>query len=385
MARETKAPRKPLKFRWGSMDLEFFIIIMCLMTFGLVMMFSASYSWGYYAGDSLVYIRKQLFFTALGIFGMLGISMCDYHFLRKRWVTFGIFGVAFLLLILVLIIGTTINGAQRWLYIGPVIFKPSEVMKFAMIVLFSFIISANYKKMKEFQFGIVPFVVVMGVIALLMLMQPHLSGTVIMCAIGAAMMFVGGAKKKHLLLLALVGVIALAVVVLILIQAKGMSYFVTRFESWLDPNSDPQGDTYQTRQSLITIGSGGLFGLGLGNSRQKFRYFPESHNDFVFSIVCEELGFVGAMVVIILFVLFIMRGFKIATTAKDKFGMMLATGITIQIGLQALLNIAVVTNSIPNTGISLPFFSYGGTALVMQLCEMGIMLNISKQGTVESN
>ena len=385
MARETKAPRKPLKFRWGSMDLEFFIIIMCLMTFGLVMMFSASYSWGYYAGDSLVYIRKQLFFTALGVLGMLGISMIDYHALRKRWVTFGLFGIAFLMLIMVLIIGTTINGAQRWLYIGPVNFQPSEVMKFAMIVLFSFIISANYKKMKEFQFGIVPFVVVMGVIALLMLMQPHLSGTVIMCAIGVAMMFVGGAKKKHLLLLALVGVILLALVVLVLIQAKGMGYFVTRFESWLDPNSDPQGDTYQTRQSLITIGSGGLFGLGLGNSRQKFRYLPESHNDFVFSIVCEELGFVGAMVVIILFVLFIMRGFKIATTAKDKFGMMLATGITIQIGLQALLNIAVVTNSIPNTGISLPFFSYGGTALVMQLCEMGIMLNISKQGTVESN
>ena len=383
MARKEKALKKPIKLRWGSMDLEFFIIVLCLMTFGLVMMFSASYSWGYYAGDSLVYIRKQLMFTGIGIIGMLGISMIDYHFLRKRWITFGLFGIAFLMLILVLIIGTTINGAQRWLYIGPVNFQPSELMKFAMIVLFSFIISANYKKMKQFQFGIVPFVVVMGVIAGLMLMQPHLSGTVIMCAIGAAMMFVGGAKKKHLLLLALVGVVALVIVVLILINAKGMSYFTTRFESWLDPNSDPQGDTYQTRQSLITIGSGGLFGLGLGNSRQKFRYLPESHNDFVFSIVCEELGFVGAMVVIILFVLFIVRGFKIACKSKDKFGMMLATGITIQIGLQALLNIAVVTNSIPNTGISLPFFSYGGTALVMQLWEMGFMLNISKQGNVD--
>lgn len=384
MAGKEKAPRKPIKFRWGSMDLEFFIIILCLMTFGLVMMFSASYSWGYYEGDSLFYIKKQLTVAGVGLIGMMAISMCDYHFLRKRWVVFGFFGVAFFLLILVLIIGKVINGAQRWIYIGSISFQPSEIMKLAMIILFSYIISVNYKKMKYFQYGIVPFLVIMGLVAGLMMLQPHLSGTVIMFAIGATMMFVGGTKRQHIVMLVIIAAVIILIAVFILMQIKGIGYFETRIQSWLNPDSDPQGETYQTRQSLITIGSGGMFGLGLGNSRQKFRYLPESHNDFVFSIVCEELGFVGAMLVIILFVLFILRGFKIAAKAKDKFGMLLATGITVQIGLQALLNIAVVTNSIPNTGISLPFFSYGGTALILQLCEMGIILNISKQGNLDT-
>lgn len=384
MASKEKVKKKPLQFRWGSLDLEFFIIILCLMTFGLVMMFSASYSWGYYEGDSLMYIKKQLFVAVIGVVGMMGISMMDYHILRHRYVTFGLFGIGIALLILVLIIGKVINGAQRWIYIGSLSFQPSEFMKFAMIVLFSFIISANYSKMKQAKYGVWPFLVVMGMIAGLMMLQPHLSGTVIILAIGMTMMFVGGISKKHLIILIAVVVILLVCAVLLLMAIKGIDYFEKRINGFFNPDADPLGDTYQTRQSLISVGSGGMFGLGLGNSRQKFRYLPESHNDFVFSIVCEELGFVGAMVVIILFVLFIVRGFKIATKAKDKFGMMLVVGIIVQIGLQAFLNIGVVTKAIPNTGISLPFFSYGGTALIMQLWEMGIILNVSRQANLEN-
>lgn len=381
---KTKKQKKKLSFRWGSMDLPFFIILLVLITFGLVMMFSASYSWGYYEGDSFSYIRKQLVIAAVGFAAMIGISMIDYHIFRNKYVAYGIFAAAFLLLATVWKFGVTRGGATRWYYIGGTSFQPSELMKFAVIILFAFIISVNYKKMNKFMFGIVPFLFVMGVVAGLMLLQPHLSGTVIICTIGVTMMFVGGANWKQLAAVGLVGAGLLVVGVLVLMEIKGIGYFKERINGWLDPTSDVQDSTFQTYQSLLAIGSGGMFGLGLGNSRQKFRYLPESHNDFVFSIICEELGFVGALVVIILFLLFIFRGFYIASKAKDKFGMMVCTGIIVQIGLQALLNIGVVTNAIPNTGISLPFFSYGGTALLMQLCEMGIVLNISRQAQIKS-
>ncbi|NMB30632.1 MAG: FtsW/RodA/SpoVE family cell cycle protein, partial [Clostridiales bacterium] len=250
-------------------------------------------------------------------------------------------------------------------------------------LLFSYIISVNYTKLNKFSYGIVPFMAVLGTVAGLMMVQPHLSGTIIICSIGIIMMFVGGSNIKHLMGIGVVGIIGLVVAVIVLIQVAGIGYFQVRIEGFLDPMSDVKDATFQTYQSLVTIGSGGIFGLGLGNSMQKFRYLPESHNDFVFSIVCEELGFIGAMLIIILFSLFIFRGFYIASKSPDKFGMMLAVGLTVQIGLQALLNIAVVTNSIPNTGVSLPFFSYGGTALMMQLFQMGIMLNISRHAALD--
>ena len=197
-------------------------------------------------------------------------------------------------------------------------------------------------------------------------------------------MFVGGVRWKHIGILGVIGVIGIVALVLVKIKSDGFTYFETRFQSWLDPFSDEKGGTWQTTQSLIAIGSGGLFGLGLGGSRQKFMYLPESQNDFVFSIVCEELGFIGAVTVILLFALLVIRGLHIASKSRDKFGMLIALGITVQIGVQAFLNIAVVSNLIPNTGISLPFFSYGGTALVMQLAEMGIVLNVSRQASMDS-
>ena len=368
----------------AGMDLPFFIIIMILMTFGLVMMFSASYAWGLYeAGDSFIYIRKQLILAAIGVAGMLVISMIDYRIYMKKFIVFGLFIISLAMLIYVGFFGPIINGARRWIVLGPINFQPSEVMKLSIILLFYYIISVNYTKLNKFSYGIVPFMAVLGTVAGLMMVQPHLSGTIIICSIGIIMMFVGGSNIKHLTGIGVVGVIGLVVAVIVLIQVSGIGYFQDRIEGFLDPMSDVKDSTFQTYQSLVTIGSGGIFGLGLGNSMQKFRYLPESHNDFVFSIVCEELGFIGAMLIIILFSLFIFRGFYIASKSPDKFGMMLAVGLTVQIGLQALLNIAVVTNSIPNTGVSLPFFSYGGTALMMQLFQMGIMLNISRHAALD--
>jgi len=358
----------------GGMDITFFVLVMILLTFGLIMLFSASYAYSYYryGGDSFHFIKRQLIFAVIGVVLMLIISFIDYHILKKF--VFWIFGISYLLLILVLIIGQELNGAKRWLGIGGITFQPSEIMKFAIVILFAYLISINYKRMGTFSYGVLPFLLVMGGIAVVMLLEPHLSGTILICSIGLVMMFVGGTKYRYFGIA--VGIAALGIVAIVAI--KGIDYVAVRLNGWLDPFSDQQDSTYQTVQSLLAIGSGGLFGLGLGQSRQKYMYLPEPANDFIFSIVCEELGFIGAAIVILLFVMLVYRGFVIASKAPDKFGTMVTVGLVVQIGLQAMLNIAVVSNTIPNTGISLPFFSYGGTALLFQLCEMGVVLNISR-------
>jgi cell division protein FtsW len=256
-------------------------------------------------------------------------------------------------------------------------------MKFSITILFSYLISLHYEKMNTFKYGIAPYLAMLAVVAVLMLKQPHLSGTLLICTIGIALIFVGGANVKHFLAMILAGLGAIALFVIYKTVTGELSYFTTRFQSWLDPFSDINDKTWQTCQSLIAIGSGGMFGLGLGESRQKYLYLPETQNDFVFAIICEELGFVGAVTVIMLFVLFVFRGLYIASKAPDKFGMLVAVGLTVQVGIQAFLNIAVVSNFIPNTGISLPFFSYGGTSLVMLLAQMGILLNISRHSVIE--
>lgn len=370
----------------GSMDLSFFIIVMVLLVIGIVMMFSASYAISIYEDTGgLHYVKRQIAFACVGLVGMLVVSRIDYHFLRKAWVAYGLFGFALFLLVLVLALPTNrSDGFKRWIYVGGTSFQPSEIMKLAIIVLFAYIISVNYSRMKTFKYGILPFGIVLAAVSGLMIFEPHLSGTVIICAIGFIMIFVGGTNIKHLLSIGLSGVALMVGYVAYKMSQNELGHVFSRIQSWMDPFADTSGNTWQTQQSLIAIGSGGLFGLGLGNSRQKYQYLPEAENDFVFAIVCEELGFIGAMMVILLFALFIFRGFYIAAKAPDKFGMMLAVGLTVQIGLQALLNIAVVTNTIPNTGISLPFFSYGGTALTMQLVQMGIILNISRQAMLET-
>ena len=379
------------KIATGPMDFPFFLIIMILLVMGIIMMFSAGYAWAIAkSGTGTNYVTHQLIMAAVGLVGMFFASFFDYHWLRKPIIAYGFYAGCVVLLILCLVGPFRFdNGSGSWRWVkfpGVPAFQPSELMKLAIIILFSYLISVNYSKMKYFKYGIIPFMLFLGIVAGLMMMETHLSGTIIICAIGLIMMFVGASRFKHLFVLFIIALLALAAVMFLLIEVKGVNYFEKRIMSWTDPfnPNTSQNDTWQTRNSLIAIGSGGLFGLGLGNSRQKFLYLPEAQNDFVFAVVCEELGFVGAIMVIILFLLFIFRGMYIASKAPDKFGMMLAVGLTVQIGLQALLNIAVVTNTIPNTGVSLPFFSYGGTALIMQLVQMGIILNISRQSIIET-
>ncbi|HIZ56716.1 MAG TPA: putative lipid II flippase FtsW [Firmicutes bacterium] len=357
--------------------MTFLVLVLILLAFGLLMLFSASYAYAqYYQGDSFHYIKKQALVAVIGVACMLIVSKIDYTIYKKY--TYWIYGGAIFLLVLVLLVNIK-NSIKRWIYVpGVGQFQPSEVAKFALIVLFAYLIAKHGEKMNTFQYGVFPFVLFLGITAGLIIIEPHLSGTILIMGIGLIMMFVGGTRYRWFILL-----LVAAAVGVVLVLTFGREYMAERLQGWFDPFSDPQDSTYQTMESLLTIGSGGLLGVGLGNSRQKYLFLPEPQNDFIFAIICEELGFIGAMVVILLFVLFVYRGFAIAAKAPDKFSMMLAVGITTQIGLQAMLNIAVVTNTIPNTGISLPFFSYGGTALFLQLLEMGVILNVSRHASLE--
>ncbi|WMJ23761.1 putative lipid II flippase FtsW [Paludicola sp. MB14-C6] len=341
------------------------------------MVFSASYAYAVYKFDnSLYYVLRQGIFVIMGVISMYGISFIDYHVYRRY--VFPIFLIGIALLIAVLFIGERLNGAKRWINIGFTTFQPSEIMKFALIVMFAHLSTLNYKRMGTFTYGVLPYAICLMTVAALMMQQPHLSGTILMFLIGFVMMFIAGTKFRYFAILGGAG--GLAAVALILFKGK---YMASRITNWLHPFENLSDENWQTAQSLIAIGSGGIMGRGIGNSHQKFLYLPEPYNDFIFAIVCEELGLVGALLVIVLFVLFTFRGFSIASKAPDKFGYMLGIGLVAQICIQAILNIAVVTNTIPNTGISLPFFSYGGTALMMQLGQMGILLNISRQATME--
>ncbi len=371
----TKQKRATAK-RLPHMDATFLIIILVLLTFGLIMLFSASYAYAYYQyGDSLYFIKRQAIFAVMGIAGMLFVSCVNYHVLLKFVPWF--FGGGLLLLVIVLFMPEQ-KGARRWIDLKIITFQPSEIMKFALVLLFAYLIMKNYDKMGTFRYGVLPFMIPLGIVCVLMILEPHLSGTILIVSIALVMMFVGGVKYRYYVALLIIAALG----VLLVILYGGIGYVEARLASWLDPFSDPQGDTYQTVQSLLAIGSGGFTGLGLGNSRQKYLYLPEPQNDFIFSIVCEELGFIGAVVLVTLFALFVVRGFIIASRAPDKFGSMLAVGLTAQIGIQVIVNIAVVTNTVPNTGISLPFFSYGGTALLMQLLQMGVVLNISRHSAI---
>lgn len=379
MAQQQTKEKKKRPTGRGNLDVTFLVLVLLLLTFGLIMLFSASYAYAYYNdNDSFYYIKRQLVFAIAGIVAMIVASHFDYRFWQK--LAFPVMGVAVVLLIIVLFL-PKIAGVHRWIAIGNIItFQPSEIAKFAIVVMFAKMVTGYGEKMKTLRYGIVPFLIVLGIIAGLMMMEPHLSGTVLIATIGVVMMFVGGVDLKWFALG--VGVLAAGIVVVVMIPGV-IQYAQARLEYWLDPFSDPQGLGFQTIQSLLAIGSGGVMGLGLGNSRQKYLYVPEPQNDFVFSIVCEELGLVGAAIIVILFTLLVWRGYVIAIRAQDKFGTMLAVGLTTQVGLQALLNIAVVTNTIPNTGISLPFFSYGGTALMMLLAQMGVILSVSRRAALE--
>ena len=358
------------------LDLPFLCILLLLLSLGLLMLFSAGYAVALYRrGDAYTYIRHQLLFAALGLAAMYAASLVDYHIWHK--LAWPIMGLSLLLLVIVLFM-PEYNGCKRWIVLpGLGTLQPSEIAKFAVVLVFSHIISLNHDRMQGFAAGVLPFGILLGLVAVLMLLEPHLSGTLLILSIGAVLMFVGGTGLRWFALAGGLGVGAVFAAVLALPQL--VPYAADRLSSWRDPFADPLGEGHQTIQSLYAIASGGVAGLGLGNSRQKYLYVPEPQNDFIFSILCEELGFVGAALVIFLFLLLLLRGITLAVRARDKFGALLVVGFVVQVVLQAILNIAVVTNTIPNTGISLPFFSSGGTSLLMLLGEMGIVLSVSRQ------
>ncbi len=369
--------RKPAKLRRqsraGRMDISFFFLVIVLMTIGLIMVFSASYATSLNENDSGVSIvMRQVIFVGLGLVAMFVLSYIPYHLYQKlyRLIYIGCLGLtAFALLFE----DRTGAGARRWIYFGGFSFQPSELLKFGLIVTFAALIARNYRQMDTFKKGILEFfyflIPAFGVVAL----QRHMSWIMLMVIICGGMMFIAGSKIYYILLLVPVGLLGL-----VILQALGFDYIGSRIDAWLDPFSDIQNGTWQIVQSLYAIGSGGLFGVGLGNSTQKFLWISEPQNDFIFAVVCEELGLVGALMIILLFVLFVASGFSIAMRAPDKFGSMLVIGIVLQFGTQALLNIAVVSNAMPTTGISLPFFSAGGSATLVQLAQVGIVLNVSR-------
>ena len=369
MAKKKKASSE--KTVRGTIDYPFLIIFLLLLTIGLVMVFSSSYAAAYYDNlPSTYYFFRQGIFAIGGVAVMFFFSYIDY----RRWRAFSpaLMVVSIVLLILVLIIGVGNYGEKRWINLGFTTFQPSELAKVAVIFFFSSLISVYPEKMRTFRYGVLPFIVVLAIIAFLMIQEPHLSGTVLILGVGAVLMFVGGTHWAWFMGAFGAGVAGIW-------AAIGMlGYAQDRIAVWFDPFVDPLGKGYQSVQALYAMGSGGLLGLGFGNSRQKYLYLPEAHNDFIFAIICEELGFIGAMIVILLFILLILRGYWIALHARDKFGSLLATGVTTMVALQTALNISVVTGVLPVTGAALPFFSYGGTALLILLAEMGIVLSVSR-------
>ena len=378
----------------GPLDLPFLMLVLMLTAIGVIMMFSASYADALYEmGDPTYYFMRQGLFALGGVGVMYVMSKINYQTLR--WLSVFVLVGSIILLVMVKIpgIGSSGGGANRWIRaIGPLPrWQPSEAAKLGVILYFSARLSKrNTEKKRHFNkrtytghflelldrigfLELVPYGVVLAVIPGLLLLQPHLSATILILAIGASILFAAGIRLGWFVAGGSLMAAALWVVV------NATDYMADRIAIWQDPWSDIQGDGYQIVQSLYSIGSGGLLGLGFGNSRQKFLYLPELQNDYVFPIVCEELGFIGAAMILLLFALLIIRGYWLALHARDRFGALLIVGVTTQVAVQVFLNIGVVTNLIPPTGISLPFFSYGGTALVIQLVEMGIVLSVSRQ------
>ena len=379
MASKTERKKRGFLNKEGRLDIPFLSLVLILLTIGLIMLFSASYAFSLeYYNSSFKFIKQQLIFAALGLVAMFILSHIDYHFWRKLGPAAYIITVLMLGILLIMPPMIPDLGVKRWIVIGSFSFQPSEIAKFSIVLFFSSLISANYKKMGELKFVLL-LGVLLAVPCILIIREPHLSATALVFLIGIILMIVGGLKKTYILAGGgiAVGGAALAIV------SGVVGYGSDRIKYWRNPWLDPTGKGFQTIQSLLAIGSGGILGRGIGQSRQKYLWVPEPHNDFIFSIVCEELGLIGAMIIIILFALLVWRGFSIAMHAPDKFGSLMAVGLTVQVGIQAILNIWVVTNTIPNTGISLPFFSYGGTSLFMLLAEMGIVLSISRSSKVE--
>lgn len=359
-------------------DFWIFITVLILLSLGLVMVLSASMPAAYsYIGNTYYYFEKQLIFAVIGFVAMFVAMNIDYRKLKKLSTITLILSIVLLILVLVPGIGNVENGSRRWIYLGPSGFQPSELAKFAIILFFSYSLSKRKDKLQSFTKGLLPYLFIIGIYAVLLMCEPHFSCTIIITLVATIILFAAGAKIRHFaaLVIPAAGGVTLAVLFIPYIQDRVLSF--------LNPFKDPLGEGYQTIQSLYAIGSGGIFGRGLGRSMQKFLYLPFAHNDYIFAVLAEELGYVGVIAVILLFLIFTWRGLKVAMSACDAFGSLLATGITCLISVQSLLNIAVVTNSAPPTGVSLPFFSFGGTSLVVFMTEVGLLLSISRYANYE--
>ena len=401
MAKQNAKAKKKHGFRSrGGLDIPFFMIVIALITLGLIMMFSASSSYSYYYfNDSFYYFKRQLIFALLGLVVLGIMSSVDYHVLKKAAVP--ILLVSFALLVAVLLVPPPpgFEDFHRWISLGPVTFQPSEVTKFAIILYFAWHMDRHFKEINSnvlsdaswaqgFNQGrsfltikaktvhMMWYLLILAAACALVYKENHVSGTLLIFALGIMMMFLAGFNYRWFVLAA--AVLVVLVVVVVSNPSILPEHAQPRILSWIDKDYDPLGVRWQTNQAIYAIGSGGFFGVGLGNSKMKQLYVSEPQNDFIFSIICEELGFVGALFIVILFALLVWRGFLIGIKAKDKFGSLLAMGIVFQVGLQAALNIGVVTDVLPNTGISLPFFSYGGTSLLMLIFEMGVVLSVSR-------
>lgn len=378
--------RKMKKAKWFEIgmgiDLPFCIIILVLLTIGTIMMFSASYAYSYYTqGDSYYYLIRQLIFIGIGLAGMIAFSFFNYNKFHK--IAPIILGVAYFSLLIVLILPAGEGNVKRWIPMGIFNIQPSELAKFAIILFFAHWASKYYNKMQFARYSVLPGLIVFGTMALLLYLEPHYSGIVIIALLTVLMLYIGGMKTKYLL----IGFVGVLLIVGVLAITGGLSYAMSRMDGWgqslIYTDEDMWQTTWQTRNSLYAIGSGGLWGLGLGQSRQKYLYLPEPQNDFIFAIVVEELGLIGAAIILLIFALLVWRGITLSLRAKDKFGKLLGIGLTSQIGIQVVLNILVITDWLPNTGISLPFFSYGGSSLIMLLAQMGIVLSISRTANIE--
>lgn len=360
------------KAKIGEIDYGIFYAVILLLAIGVIMIYSAS---SYYAmfkdGDSMVYLKKQLIWAITGLIAMGVMSNIDYHKLRK--ITPHILVTTVPLLIAVFFF-PAVNGAKRWIQLGPLSFQPSELCKYAVVLFLAMSLDEKGDGIKKFWSGIVPYLGVSGFYAVMILAEKNLSIAAIIMIVTFILLFVAGGKLKDLF-----GKVAPVLLVAVMFFIFGEDYRRARMLNFLNPWKDPAGDGYQLIQSFYALGAGGVTGLGLGQSRQKTLYMPEPHNDFIFSIIGEELGLIGCLFIISIFVFFVWRGIKVAMKAKDSYGTLLAIGITSIIAVQSIINIAVVTGSMPVTGVPMPFISYGGTSLVINMMAMGILLNISRQ------
>ena len=365
--------RKKL-FGGEGVDIPFLILLLTLLAVGLSMLYSASYAQSEYDTGYTVstrYLQKQAASGVIGLLAMFFLSRIPaFVWLKVAW---PLYWISVVLLLSVLAFGQSVNGAKRWINIAGVQFQPSEIAKFTLILLFARLTKGFGTSVREFRKGVLGFGAALLGILIPLALEKHLSAIMLMGMVAVVMMFTAGTHPKWLL----AGAGAAAAFVLVYISVMG--YAGDRVTAWLHPENDPRDTGYQILQSLYAIGSGGVFGLGLGKSRQKYLYLPFQYNDYIFAVICEELGLVGALMIILLFAALILRGYWVALRASDRFSTVFAAGLVTLIAVQTVLNLGVVTNLLPSTGIALPFFSYGGTALAVNLAEMGIVLSISRQ------